>query len=424
MPVVINSKFTPFTYDELSKPLIQATEAQMALEDSYVEASDKAAKALAMANQQTDPIAYNKLKAYADDLNYQADQLMRNGLQSGSRSALLNMKRRFNTDINPIEEAATRRKEIADKQLTAKLNNPNLIFQRDISTTSLDEFINNPQLDYGEILDGNQIRNDLGRIYSALASNKSNIAKGENIDKWTSELIQSSGYTVAEIQNMMSKGISDETIFGAIARNYLNSTGVYNWGDANAIKRAEDFAESAYWAGVGETKTTTMDNYGARAATSASYSKGANTPAGGKLQVIKKGDLLDTENSRYVQDENGNYYDTESGFTLDINGHLVTGIKKTGAGGDTNNQRQIYYASGTGALVSGSDWSVKDTDIAVPIGDVEGNTSISQDLKGKVEKVKEQFIRIYGKDCLEDMVVYFNKKYEKITGYNFSGIKN
>ena len=57
MPVKITSKYTPLTYDEITRPLIQATEAQAAMENAYMDATDKAAQAMAAANQQSDTIA-------------------------------------------------------------------------------------------------------------------------------------------------------------------------------------------------------------------------------------------------------------------------------------------------------------------------------------------------------------------------------
>ena len=80
MPIRISSQFRPMTYDELSKPLIQATEAQMALEDQYSAMQTEAAKWQQLANEQTDHRAYAQLKAYSDDLSAQADALFKQGL--------------------------------------------------------------------------------------------------------------------------------------------------------------------------------------------------------------------------------------------------------------------------------------------------------------------------------------------------------
>ena len=160
MPIRISSQFRPMTYDELSKPLIQATEAQMALEDQYSAMQTEAAKWQQLANEQTDQRAYAQLKAYSDDLSAQADALLKQGLSPSTRAAMLDMKRRYSKDVTPIEQAYNKREALVNEQRKASLSNPSLLFERDASKISLDDFLLNPQLDYGKSYSGEEILSD------------------------------------------------------------------------------------------------------------------------------------------------------------------------------------------------------------------------------------------------------------------------
>lgn len=199
MPVIIKSAFTPMTYDEITKPLLQQTEAQQAMEDSYLEANDNASKLMALANQQTDPIAYNRLKNYADDLKVQADNLVAKGLQTGSRQALLNMKRRYSSEINPIEIAAARREELSKEQRDALLKDQSLRFSTDYRTASLDSMLNNAGASY-TALSGAQIAKDtatMASMYVDAITNDPVYSKVLNGQYWQ-ERVQR-GYTPSQI---------------------------------------------------------------------------------------------------------------------------------------------------------------------------------------------------------------------------------
>lgn len=107
-----------------------------------------------MANEQTDPYAYKVYKKYADDLKMQADQLAREGLSLTSRQGMLQMKQRYSKEITPIETAYKRREELAAEQRKALAQNPTMLYQRMASTMSLDDFIKDPSLDYGQQYSG------------------------------------------------------------------------------------------------------------------------------------------------------------------------------------------------------------------------------------------------------------------------------
>ena len=259
MPIRISSQFRPMTYDELSKPLIQATEAQMALEDQYSAMQTEAAKWQQLANEQTDHRAYTQLKAYSDDLSAQADALLKQGLSPSTRAAMLNMKRRYSKDVTPIEQAYNKREALVNEQRKASLANPSLLFERDASKISLDDFLLNPQLDYGKAYSGEEITKQVAQAVSSVAAGMKSIVMGQPLDKYTNTVIQKSGFTPEQIQYAIQNGQAGD-ILVQIRDRVLNSTGISTWGDQATQKRALDYANQGLYAGIGQQNISTISN--------------------------------------------------------------------------------------------------------------------------------------------------------------------
>lgn len=167
----ITSRFNPFTYDELVRPLEQATQYHRELEDQYTDLATKANVWENLANEQTDPIAYNTYKAYSQDLNNQAEQLAKVGLTPTSRQNLLNMRSRYSSDIVPIEQAYNRRQGLIDEQRKAMLQNPSLMFTTNFNEVSLDDLIQNPSYTY-QSLSGNELYSKGQSAGKALSSRR------------------------------------------------------------------------------------------------------------------------------------------------------------------------------------------------------------------------------------------------------------
>lgn len=265
--LVINSQFKPFSYQEMLAPTLMATQAHQELENQYGELATKASVWEEMANEQTDPYAYKMYKTYANDLEEQAGQLAREGLNAASRRDMLNMRARYSKEITPIEQAYTTRQKQAEQQQQALLQDPTLMLSRRAATTSLDDYIRNPQLAY-EAYSGKLITAQAASAASALAKEMQ-----EKPRKWRS-ILGNSYY-----ETMMQKGFSSQAVLQAIQDNpnaapqltrivedAINSSGVRNWGDQATIARAIDYAKQGLWSAVGETQYQTLDNWRAKMA--------------------------------------------------------------------------------------------------------------------------------------------------------------
>lgn len=265
--LVINSQFKPFSYQEMLAPTLMATQAHQELENQYGELAIKASVWEEMANEQTDPYAYKMYKTYANDLESQAGQLAREGLNAASRKDMFNMRSRYSKEIVPIEQAYTARQKQAEQQQQALLQDPTLMLSRRAATTSLDDYIRNPQLAY-EAYSGKLITAQAAQAASALSKEMR-----DNPRKWRS-ILGNSYY-----ETMMQKGFSSDAVLQAIQNNpnaapellrivedAVNSSGVRNWGDEATINRAYDYARQGLWSAVGETQYQTLDNWRAKMA--------------------------------------------------------------------------------------------------------------------------------------------------------------
>lgn len=260
--VTIGSKFRPFSYDELVRPLQEATVAHQALETEYADLDTKASVWENIANEQTDPKAYQMYKRYSEDLKSQADALASQGLTQASRQNLLKMKGRYSQEITPIEQAYTRRRQLADEQRRALAENPTLMYQRDASTMSLDDFIANPEIDYGASYSGALLAKQAGDMASNLAkSMRSDPRKWEHIlsgQYW--QTMEKSGYTPEEIilASQFNKDAPDE--LRSIMKQVYESSGIGSWADNSTKRRAIDYITSGLYNAIGTTKYDTLQD--------------------------------------------------------------------------------------------------------------------------------------------------------------------
>ena len=265
--LVVNSKFQPFSFERYIQPYQLYGQAYKELENQYGELATKSSIWEEMANEQTDPYAYKMYKNYANNLKEQADKLAKEGLNASSRRNMLNMRARYSKEITPIEQAYAARQRQAEQQQQALLQDPTLMLSRRAATTSLDDYIRNPQLAY-EAYSGKLITAQAASAASALAKEMQTQPR-----KWRS-ILGNSYY-----ETMMQKGFSSDAVLQAIQDNpnaapqltkiiedAVNSSGVRNWGDQATIARAIDYAKQGLWSAVGETQYQTLDNWRAKMA--------------------------------------------------------------------------------------------------------------------------------------------------------------
>lgn len=263
--LVVNSTFQPFTYQELAAPLDRQELYHEKLAEEYDKLSTQADVLEAMGHNESDKNsgAYSRYKAYSDKLRKEADDLYKFGLNTESRQRLSDLRRMYNTDIVPIQNAWSKREKEADDQMKAQLQNPSLMFTRDARTTTLDDYVRNPTGGYGVINGAN--------ITAQMAGMAKNLAKQvrsgnrQNIDDYTYNYIEKYGLDENLIRNWQ-----DSPTLSAMFKQVMESNGVTPealGGSANMqniIDKSTGYAEMGMWSAMGEDKSHIVENYGAR----------------------------------------------------------------------------------------------------------------------------------------------------------------
>lgn len=258
---VSGAKFRPFSYQEMLQPLQAYTQEYNIIQEGMGELGTKADVFDRMANEQTDPQAYAMYKQYSNDLAQQAESLAKQGLTPASRQGLIDMKRRYSSEIIPIEQAYKRRQELIDEQRKLQAQDSTLLFDRPASTLSLDELISNPALS-PQSYSGALLSKQVGTAAQNLAKEVR-----ENPRKWRTilgnqyyETIMQKGFRPEEIMQAVQNNPEASPILQGIVEDAVGSSGIKNWNDENILNRAYDYARQGLWNAVGETQYQTLSN--------------------------------------------------------------------------------------------------------------------------------------------------------------------
>lgn len=258
---ISNAKFRPFSYQEMLQPLQAYTQEYNTIQEGMGELGTKADVFDKMANEQTDPQAYAMYKQYSNDLAAQAESLAKQGLTPASRQGLIDMKRRYSSEIIPIEQAYKRRQELVDEQRKLQAQDSTLLFDRPASTLSLDELIANPALS-PQSYSGALLSKQVGTAAQNLAKEVR-----ENPRKWRTilgnqyyETIMQKGFRPEEIMQAVQNNPEASPILQGIVEDAVGSSGIKNWNDENILNRAYDYARQGLWNAVGETQYQTLSN--------------------------------------------------------------------------------------------------------------------------------------------------------------------
>lgn len=265
--IVINSKFKPFSYEELVKPVQDATLAHQAYETQLAELSSRTDVWENMLNQEQDKELYSIYDNYSNSLKETSDQLAKNGLSPNIRQSLLDLRSRYSKDIIPIENAYNNKKTMMAQQAEARAKDSTALFDVDASQLSLSYFYNNPFASFNQI-SGKDLTARVSKAVSGLANELTAYGITGKIDPYTNAFMQRTGYTREQILDAINNPNSSEraTILNSIVQSVIDSTGVQNWNNSEILDKAYDYANEGLWSAIGRSTITPMDNYGARLA--------------------------------------------------------------------------------------------------------------------------------------------------------------
>lgn len=263
--LVINSKFKPFSYQELLQPALMSTQAHQAVEEAYADLATKSSiwDGLTEGSDK----AHATYQAYAKALEDEASRLATEGLNPASRRAMLNMRSRYARDITPIENAYRQREKQIEEQ--RKLGN-SMIFDYDARTKSLDDYIANPALSYQSI-DRKDLRN---RAEVAFSKFKEQLREGlsgfgydkaRKLDKFHNTLVKSYGLSPEQAANFISAvqaGKLNETdaALRAVYNSMYLGTGVDSWDNEAAKNAVMNTILEGVGAGIGKMDASLVED--------------------------------------------------------------------------------------------------------------------------------------------------------------------
>lgn len=401
--LTIGAKYRPFSYEELIRPVAMATEMHNKIDEQYAALQEKAGVWENLANKETDPESYKKYKDYSDSLKARAEDLAKNGLNPQSMRDMLNLRARYSSDIVPLEQAYTRRRQLADEQRKMIMQNPTLKFERDMNTTSLDDFVKNPELDYGYSVNGAMVAKQAGEAFSHLA--KAIMSEPEYKHILNNNYFQSmlrSGYTPQQILALAKDSDDAPAELKAISQQVYDSTGVEDFIKENypnidtdenqAMQAAEwrDYVKSyinqGAWSAVGTTnygqltdpdaafrKQLALANARAKHSSTKSGSGGAEPRRrtdkslygtkgkknGSREVSVGTIDIRSTEDERMILDKLANAYSGSK--TMDV----VTGYNTDGSIKTTSEKWKKFDESNTSVTGIQIDYSSGDMYVTV-----------------------------------------------------------
>lgn len=303
--LVANTQFKARNFEDLIKPYTMYTQEYRAQEDAIADLATKADVWQGLANEQLDPVAYAQYTNYANALKDQAAVIADRGLNDSSRQAMLNLKRRYASEITPIEQAYTNRKAQADEQRKALLTNPTLMLSRRADTTSLDRYMENPNLGY-ESYSGALLTQQAAQAASAIAKELRNYGRGKALDNFTKTWIQEHGYSAAEVAFAINHPNDPRAnkVLNSIVDNVMADSGIANWADNNTLNQAYNYTRQGLWQAVGQTQVGTYEDKGAVLAAQEARANKAQREAALKERAESLKDV--TPSSLYTAEENKN----------------------------------------------------------------------------------------------------------------------
>ena len=274
--LVANTQFKARNFDDMIRPYAMYTQEYRAQEDAIADLATKADVLAGLANEQTDPIAYQKYKSFESDLNRQSDILLKQGLTPSLRANLQRMRKRYATEINPIKDAYNWKLQQIQQQAEGRARG--VVYAGDAATTSLDEYIANPTLIYGSA-DSNAGYTRVANAAQAIAKGLSEAKISGKLDDYTKTLLIRSGYDANDITNSVNQAMSDlqgvlngtismdskaGKIVQELLQNESRASGIGDWKSMSARQEYLSKVSPALYNLIGQSTTTPMEDFKSR----------------------------------------------------------------------------------------------------------------------------------------------------------------
>ena len=259
MNIIVDSKFDPYSYEELMRPIQNYDTAYRQLEDQYNTLATTAAALDSVSGEYSRGVIDN----YRDQLNKATDSFNQ-GMSFKDRQYLRQLKRHFATNVTPVVAAEESRKKFVEErnkiQMSAMSNGDTIKFKNDNLTT--DDFLQG-KTPSNEYLSYNKIVQETATKSAALAQSL-----------LTNDVIKKSLQMPGTFEITKNNGITPDVLFGIIKNTYddldpksrkeadafinlYNETmNKYNGWGQDAIDTAESAVYTGLYAALNKPQTT------------------------------------------------------------------------------------------------------------------------------------------------------------------------
>lgn len=191
MYITINSEFKPFTYDELTKPLRDYTEAYNKVEEQYATLAQQTEAWKNIATQENSPEAYAMYKKYSDELNAVVEDFSR-GMTIQNRGKLTGLKSRYASEITPIANAYNAMQAANKYRDDVRAKDSTAVFIKN-RYSSIDDFLHGKEAD-NNYISGSQIEASiLGKTYAKANEAFTELTKDGRVNADTAARLVMSG---------------------------------------------------------------------------------------------------------------------------------------------------------------------------------------------------------------------------------------
>ena len=143
-----------------------------------------------------------------------------------------------------------------EEQRKALLQNPTLLLSRRASSTSLDDYLDNPYLDYesysGALLT-QQVASAATNIAKEARDSEEGRRKLRQILPYQYEMVQQRGFSREAVMEAIMNSPNANKVLTGLVEDAIGTSGVKKWGDNTTIERAYDYARQGLFNAIGET---------------------------------------------------------------------------------------------------------------------------------------------------------------------------
>lgn len=249
--ITADSTFEPFSFERYIKPYEIYTEAYKEAETELEDLSTKSEAIREYVNRDPSSRSASIYNAYTQQLDDEVSRLSNEGLK-GTRGRLLQLKRNYNKNIEPIIKKVEHKQKLAAEQREANIAAKGALrFDVDYNSNSLDDVDLNKTY---SAINLDKITEDTAK--QVIAAAKSVINKPEYAEALKGQYIErrlQMGYSMDDILNEIGNLPGAPEELKNIRKNILNKLNLDNF-DAKTISEVNSAISNGMMYGVGEIK--------------------------------------------------------------------------------------------------------------------------------------------------------------------------